>query len=355
MRSYSLDTTEGGGGRLSAEQEIEGLITRFSQFQATLGHSDRSFVAKFKELVSEKSWKLIRERKWPGHIKSDEVLSRLRALERRVDSTTAFNEQEFIDSMPFVRELNAEFSRLLSADKDRRGMIVLAPEGVGKSWWAASIVDEDPARRFYVHLASTWREKPLHILRGIADRIGASEEINPAAAQRAVVAKLNEINDPVLIIDEGHNGGIALWRLCKDLIATTKVRIVLMAFPTQFDQIRMSSTAAVAEARQFLRRCQRPILDSYRNGVKAEDIVAFLVGAGGFPKRAETEAVAAQLQTTVARNGNISVLSDALAEARAEADGSGTPLTLQLFAKALRELCGMDAKEQAAPVQGGGR
>lgn len=265
-------------------------------------------------------------------------------MRNRVDASNAFDVNEYVE-LPVVRAFNREFTRLLQAQKDRRGLIILASEGVGKTWWASRIVEEDPARRFYVHLNATWKDKAMHLLRGIAERIGSSLEANPASQQRAVIQKLNELKDPVLIIDEGHNGGITIWRILKDIIATTETRVVLMAFPTQFDQVRMASTSSVAEAKQFLRRCQRPIVEDYRNGVRTDDVMEFLVKAGKFPKGADVKALAEQIQPMVCREGNISLLADALEEARTEADHSGAPMTLELFAGALRGLRGVAAKQ----------
>lgn len=324
---------------VSEEVEIQKLATRFAALQKTLGLGDRAFFGRYKELGSEKSWSLIKEGNWRGAIKQGEVLKRLHAMRNRVDASSAFDANEYVE-LPSVKTFNQEFNRLLQAQKDRRGLIILASEGVGKTWWASRIVEEDPARRFYVHLNATWKDKSMHLLRGIAERIGASIEANPASQQRAVIQKLNELKDPVLLIDEGHNGGITIWRILKDIISTTEARVVLMAFPTQFDQVRMSSTSAVAEARQFLRRCQRPIVEDYRYGAKVPDVVEFLVKAGGFSRGVDVTSLADQIAPMVSRNGNISLLSDALEEARAEADHRGETLTLELFAAALRGLCG---------------
>lgn len=329
----------------SEDVEIPKLAARFAALQKTLNLGDRAFVGRYKELGSEKSWNLIKDGSWRGALKQDSVLKRLYAMRNRIEASSSFDADEYVE-LPVVKVFNWEFNRLLQAQKDRRGLIILASEGVGKTWWASRIVEEDPARRFYVHLNATWKDKSMHLLRGIAERIGASLENNPASQQRAVIQKLNELKDPVLLIDEGHNGGITIWRILKDIIATTETRVVLMAFPTQFDQVRMASTSAVAEAKQFLRRCQRPIVEDYRNGVRTADVIEFLVKACRFPKGADVNALAEQITPTVSRGGNISLLADALDEARAEADRRGETMTLELFATALRGLCGVAQKKE---------
>jgi hypothetical protein len=155
----------------------------------------------------------------------------------------------------------------------------------------------------------------------------------------SVVKFLRERPDMVIILDEGHNGGVAVFKLMKDLIDETPVRFVYLAFPTEFDQVRNSSIGSMAEARQLLRRCIRPIFDDYRDGITSRDISAYLKGSQ-FPPSSELNTVAEALTPKLSRNQNLSTLADAVEEARFEAqelEGDQKP-TLQMVVSACHAL-----------------
>lgn len=321
---------------------ITPLVARFVELQKTLGLGNTAFAARYKKFIpSERAWDRLKDGTWAGHHKEDKLIKALQDMVLYIEAAQSFSKDEFILT-PFAVRMNAHFERLLGSTKDRRCLICLAPEGVGKSWWASSVVVKDTTRRFYIRLSHTWREKSFHLAKGIAERLGAPIEKNPSKQMETLIAYIRSHPNLVLIIDEGHNGGVALLRLIKDLIDETDIRIVYLAFPTEFDQVRNSNLGSMAEARQIFRRCIRPIFDDYRDGIAAKDIQSVLVGSG-FPLTAEVRTVAATLAPKLSRNQNLSTLADAIDEAKCDAadtssDADNGP-TLQLVIQAVNALC----------------
>lgn len=330
------------------QTEIAELVKRFTGLQATLRLGNRAFAARYRKyLQSEKTWRLLRDNAWHGHIKPERALERLRGLARHVDAASAFDADDFMTELPFVKRFLAEVERLLGSPGDRRCMVVLAPEGVGKSWAASYLVGEDVEHRIYVRAPHTWRDKSLHIMRGLCEKLDAPTFRNPTAQFEALKAKLNE--RPVMIIlDEAHNTGVVGMKLIKDLIDETPTRFVYAAFPTEFDLVRSVNAGAVAEARQFLRRCIRPVFDDYRTGISVPDVLAYLTKSG-FEKSRDARTLAEQITPILARNHNLSTLADAVAQARDEADDTGTEMTLLMVANAVRSLVST-AADRSAPV-----
>ena len=333
-------------------REITALTARFSELQETLGLKNGPFAARYKKFVgSEKQWAMLCDGKWHGYLKPEKALRRLQDFAKFLDASEAFIEEEFLATMPFVAQMDARFELLLSSEKDRRGLICLAPEGVGKSWWASAKVKEDPAHRSYWRIPSTCREKPLHLLNALAEKLSVDVVKNPAEQHRIICAALRQRPNHVLIIDEAHNGGLALMKLLKDFTDETQWRFVYQAFPTEFDRVAGQSLGAIAEARQFLRRCIRPHFNSYRGGIGPADVVAFMVG-NKFEKCPALTLFANEVAPTLAVNHNLSGLADALADARDEAEESEVRLTLAMVKASIESICNTSIRP-LAETEGG--
>jgi hypothetical protein len=326
-------------------RQITTLTTRFAGHQARLGLKDGPFARRYSEFLgSEKTWTKLKDGTWAGHVNPERMLDRLKALDARLDGAAGFDEEAFLE-LPFVRRANYEFDRLLGSARDRRCLIILAPEGIGKSWWASRRLQDPKAAqpRFYLRVNHTWREKSFHLLRAMADKVGAPLAKNPAQQMAHLIDTLKSLGEVVFFIDEGHNGGVVLFKLLKDLIDETPARFVYMAFPTEFDAVRCSSGGGMAEARQLFRRSVKPIFDDWRSGVRPEDVAALMAGSG-VPRGRELTDVAARLAPLLARNQNISTLADAIVDAR-DAD---EPLTADLVAAAVAGLCTTATERRAA-------
>ncbi len=325
--------------------QINALSKRFAEHQARLNLKDGPFSRRYVEFLgSEKTWAKLKDGTWPGHVNPERILDKLKALDARLDGAAAFDRDNFITGLPFAQHLSRQFDRLMGSSRDRRCLICLAPEGVGKSWWMAwKLAEKMALQRFYMRVRHTSREKSFHLLRAMSDKVGAPLHKNPADQMAALIDALKSLGETVFFIDEGHNGGVVLFKLLKDLIDETPTRFVYAAFPTEFDAVRCSSGGGMAEARQLFRRSLKPIFDDWRDGAQPGDVEAFLAGSG-FPRGKELRTVAAQLAPLLARNQNISTLADALDEARS----TDEPLTLDLITEAVQSLCTTAVERKAA-------
>ena len=343
--------TNGTSNGLAAEIKL--LTDRLISHQEALGLGNREFAARYQQwLSSESTWLRLRNGNWQDKLNVEKTHRKLRDLVERLESARGFDPQAFLDQLPFVRMMNAQLERLLGSRGDRRGLVALAPEGVGKSWWSSSITTirdgtQNKTTYFYVRLRSTWRDKPLHILRALALKLGAPLEKSPAVQQEALVDHMRSLGQMVVILDEAHNGGVALFKIVKDLIDETAWRFVYLAFPTQYDEVRSRNTGATAEARQFLRRCLRPIFDDYRTGITDGDVVAYLKGRG-FKAGSEINQFAEHIAPRLANNYNQSTLADAVDDALAEADDLDRAATVADVRRAVESLTSSAAERRAS-------
>lgn len=334
------------------EQEINDLVTRLAEHQDALGLKNKEFAARYHQwLASSTTWMRLRQNKWQDILNHERIAEKLRDLTSRLDTARGFDAEAFIGELPFVTLMNAEYERLLGSRGDRRGIVALAPEGVGKSWWASGVnMDNGEENRrataFYLRIRSTWKDKPLHLLRALGLVLGAGQEKSPAAQQESLVHHMRALGPVVVVLDEAHNGGVALFKILKDLIDETPARFVYLAFPTQYDEVRSRNGGAIAEARQFLRRCLKPIFDDYRAGIGARDVSSYL-RARGF-KDAGLEKFAEAYVPRLAVNYNLSTLADAVDEAEAEADDSRRTPSLADVGRALDSLMSTAAERRAA-------
>lgn len=324
--------------------EVTDLVKRLAAHQAALGLRNKQFAARYKDwLKSESTWIRLIQGKWVGVLNHDRIAASLRDLAARLESARGFDDESFLRELPFVTLLNAQWERLLGSKGDRRGLVVLAPEGCGKSWWASSVTKRDSteevslnATAFYLRIRSTWKDKKLHLLQGMAVVLGAPMQKTPSLQHHSLVDHMRALGDVTVILDEAHNGGVELFKLLKDLIDETPARFVYLAFPTQYDEVRSKNTGAIAEARQFLRRCLRPVFDDYRNGISAEDVSAYLRARG--LTDAGMAAFAASMAPRLAVNYNLSTLADAADEAQAEAEEDDRKPTLENVRQAVEQL-----------------
>lgn len=323
--------------------DVNHLVTRIASHQDALGLPDTQFAARYKEFISSStSWTRLKQGKWVDHLNAPKTHSRLKALVDILEGAKSFEAERFVADLPFARSMNHQYERLLGSRGDRRCLMAVAPEGVGKSWWATATLKDSNSRGsircYYVRLQHTWREKSWQISKALARTIGASIETGPAAQQESLITQLRALGEIVIVLDEAHYGGVVLFRIIKDLIDETPARFVYLAYPTEYDAVRSRSSGAIAEARQLLRRCIRPIFDDYRAGISPKDVQSFL-GAMSIGKGVDLKAVAEELAQKLAQNQNLSTLADAVEEARGQAEDMECSLSLELVREAVNSLC----------------
>jgi hypothetical protein len=331
---------------------VNDLVKRFVAHQKALGLTDARFAARYKEyLGSHKTWIKLKAGDWAGHVNESRILAKLTKFAEQIDGARGFDAEQFNASLPYVVQMNAQFERLLASPLDIRGLISLAPQGVGKSWWASQLLDaEKTSPYFYLRLLHSWREKSYQLACAITKKLGGSLTRNPGEQMSELIKHAQSLGEIVLLIDEAHNGGIVLFKLLKDLVDETPMRFVYLGFPTEFDVIVGRSSSAIGESRQTLRRCLQPIHDDYRDGISAGDVVEYLAGAG-FKKNAELKAVAGELQPLVTARYNLTTLASAIRDAREQADDEDVTLTLGMVTSAVKALCSTAAQRRAGMLQ----
>jgi hypothetical protein len=330
-------------------QEITELVKRFEGHQRALGLSDGRFAARYdRYLGSHKTWKKLKDGDWEGHVHADRILLKLRKFAGDLDGARSFDEEQFLDSLPYVVQMNAQFERLLASPLDIRMLISLAPQGVGKSWWASSILkSEDKTPYFYCRMLHNWREKSWQQACAFSDVLGAGRTRNPGDQVAELIKHIQAMGEIVLLVDEAHNGGIILFKLLKDLIDETSMRVVYLGFPTEFDVIVGRTSSTIGESRQTLRRALQPIHDDYREGVAADDVEVYLAGQG-FKRTKELGKVADEITPLIAARYNLTTLATALRDARKQAEDEDVDLSLGLVTEAVRALCSTAAERRAA-------
>ena len=319
---------------MSPKERLSELVTRFAQLQESLRLSDRRFATRFRPyLRSEKQWTALRKNTWDGYLNLERTLINLERMAASLDGGAPV--LSFYDSLPFAREMDARLDDLLGTESDRRCVIVLATTGCGKTVWARRRSQDEPDALLYCRARPTWRENLFAIASGLAAAIGCPPEKSPRAQLDTLIDALRGGKQRTLLIDEAHDGGVALMKLAKTLIDETGTRFVYLAYPTEFDRVRGANEGALAEAKQLLGRTLKPIFDRYRSGLGAADIVEYLRAAAGLQKDGRT--VAEEMLPLVRANGNLRVLEDAIESARIEVGDKD--LTARAVHDALCDLC----------------
>ncbi len=336
----------------SHSNEINELTKRFVAHQRALGLSDARFAGRYERFLgSHKTWLKLKCGDWAGHVNESRILDKLKKFAEQIDGARTFDSEQFYRTLPYVQQMNAQLERLLASPLDIRGLVALGPQGLGKSWWASDVMaqnakEEQSAKYFYLRLLASHRERSYQIARAIMEKLGGTCPPNPGDIMPALIAHAKALGEFVIIFDEAHNGGIALFKVLKDLIDETAMRFVYLGFPTEFDVIVGSNRSAIGESRQTLRRCLQPICDEFRDGVMVADVEAYLAGQG-FPRNGELRKVAAEIQPLITVRYNLTTLATAVREARKQAEDQDVKLTLGMVNSALQAQCATAASRRA--------
>jgi hypothetical protein len=316
--------------------QVLAVVQRVREIQDTLRLSDRELVARYPQLGSAKSW---RERMLTGTLEGlnlRRLAARLGELAQVLDGGTPVD--QYLEDLGFAAAMSLKLARLEGQRTDRRILVCLAPTGVGKTVWARRAAHENRATRLYVRANPSWRENLVHICHGILDRMGETPvSAGKKAALDHLIAKLR-VEPKTLLIDEAHEGGVALMRILKVLVDETESRAVYLAYGTEFDRVRSATVGALIEAQQFLGRCMKPVFDTYASGTREPDVITYLRRAGGL--RGELAVVAREMLPLLRKNYNLRLLDDAIAEARQRAETAEQDLDAAAVLGVVREMCG---------------
>lgn len=328
--------------------ELKGLVAFLVKHQKTRDLSDRAMIAQFKNpngrllLGSAKTW---RERLCGADYSSLNVgrwVNRLSEVRLQIEGGA--RSTNFFKDLPITKLLTGELDRLEGASNDRRCVVCLAPTGVGKSVFIQAAARERPSCRRAVAAHPGWRDSVTNICCGILADFG--EEQPPYYGAAAAIDKLTRILQSMtwtLLIDEAHDGGVALMRVCRHLIDRTATRIFYSGYPTEFARVRTATAGAITEAQQFLGRCQKPIFDDYQEGTKDADVEFYVRQALGFDE-ADARTVATATTTTLQRRYNLRLLEDAIELAEKKSDEKDEEVTPAGLIKVVEQLAALPQK-----------
>jgi len=323
--------------------EIGSVTARLKEIQLSRKLSDRELVDEYPDLGSTKTW---RQRLLFGDLAGlnlERTLARLRRI--GVLLTGEQPDEVFYRDLPFTRELAARVGMLEQQTNDRRILVCLAPNGVGKSATCRWLVGQSRARRVAIRMLPTWRNKLLHIYTGICAGLGqALQTTNVAEAEQHAIALLRG-QHRTLFVDQAHEGGVALMHILRALVDETPSRFVYLAYSTAFRSVQTGSTDAMVEAKAFLGRCQKPIFDLYSDGTHSPDTALYLRRSAGLTAAA-AQGVANKVTAVLQATTNLRLLDDAIASARA-ADDSDDARPDVIVAEVYR-LSGLPVEQQQA-------
>ncbi len=324
--------------------EASGIVARLVEVQKARKLSDRDLVGEYPELGSSKTW---RQRLIGGSgdgLNPERTLAKLRRIAVVLEGGTP--DAVFFASLPFAREVIARLTLLERSTTDRRILVVLAPNGTGKTTTARWAVSQSRSTRAYCRLRPGWRNKGVHIANGIARALGAEDPLSsPADAEQRLISLLSG-QPRTVFLDQAHEGGPALMHLLRALVDETPSRFCYLGYDTAFRRVQTANTDALIEAQAFLGRCIKPIFDRYRTGTQVKDVSVFLqVGAG--LTAATADSVAARVTPVLQRNTNLRLLDDAVARARAVGvDDDVDPATIVPLVNELANLDSANLRDQ---------
>lgn len=305
-------------------EESKILVDRLISLQTTLKLSNAAFVARFRDsrgallLGSERTWERMKESDW-STLTLDRWIQKLREAVVHLDGGTPI--EQVYEDLPFYRTASKELDRLEGQTNDRRVLVILAITGTGKTIWARSQARANPAARLYLRATPAWRESGMAMCLELGRAMGLSDALEGQSYAKAVALVANHLrmNRRTVIIDEAHDGGILLMKLLRFWIDTTDTRFVYMAYPTEWARVVAASRGYLAEAKQFVGRALKPILDDWSSGPTDKDVAKFIARRMEVPN--VTNPLLPEIASIVRQSGGLRLLSDAIAESAQQADG----------------------------------
>ncbi len=293
------------------------VTTRLKAIQTERDLSDNALIAAYPDLRSQKTW---RQRLLAGRLDGlNPVRLRTRLIRIRAILDGGLPDEVFHPDAPFAVEFRARLAKLEVATNDRRILAALAANGCGKTSTTRWVLAQGAAARRLVRCRPSWRNKPLHICRGVAEVLGEKLESGSPADAEAKCIELLRAHETTLFFDQAHEAGVALMHLLRVFVDETPSRFVYLAYNTAFKQVLTGSSDAMLEAHAFLGRCQKPVFDLYRDGILATD-VAFHLQRGADLKADVAKSLAAKLTDPLRRATNLRLLEDAIDSARAASE-----------------------------------
>ena len=304
-------------------EESKILVDRLAAQQGNLKLSNAAFVARFRDargallLGSERTWERMKVADW-STLNLDRWIQRLRETVGQIDGGTPL--EEIYEDLPFYRAATAELARLEGQTNDRRVLVILAITGTGKTIWARTQTRTSPATRLYLRATPAWRESGMAVCLELARAMGFADAVQGQsyAAAVALVENHLRLNRRTVMIDEAHDGGIPLMKLLRHWIDTTDTRFVYMAYPTEWARVLAASRGHLAEAKQFIGRSLKPILDDWAGGPTDKDVIKFIAHRTGGLNASGP--MVKEIAPIIRQGGGLRLLADGIAEAAQSTD-----------------------------------
>lgn len=341
-----MDASKTQRSAWSPEQrtEAQAIVVRGIEVQRSRRLSDRQMVTEFPDLGSSKTWKSRLVEGDYGGLNPERTLERLRRFAAILDGNTP--DAVFWRELPFAQEVTARVGALERTTNDRRILVVLAPNGCGKTSVARYMVHQSRSQRCYCRLRPAWRNKAIHINNGLAHALGAADNSNNAAEAEQRVIGLLSGQPRTVFLDQAHEGGPALMHLLRVLVDETGSRFVYLGYNTAFRRVQSANTDALIEAQAFLGRCQKPIFNLYADGTQARDAIVYLQRAAGVSEGV-AKGIASRITPVLGAHTNLRLLDDAIVAA-AGASESDEAEPDRIVSEVFR-LAGLDPR-QAQPL-----
>jgi hypothetical protein len=311
------------------------LIARIEEYQKQLGANDSQFAAAHKNFVgSYDTWTRRLKTRDFKELNLTRWLPKLRGLVSRIDGQTYA--MAIYAQLPMTAFAEMRFAQLQGATSDRRCVPLIGDYGTGKSWSLRNLQRNHPGDVCFVEFAETARESKGAIVRKLGRALGLGDDTNPDRSFEAILDALRA-QSCILLIDEGHHGGLMLLKLVKSIINATNAAVMLGTYPTAWNRLTTQSSDAIAEARQFLGRCIKPIEMRWTKGSPDGDPAKYMRHAAGLDK-SDAGALARKIGAGIRANGNLRLLADAVDRARADADEKDEAVSPEAIERAVCEL-----------------
>jgi hypothetical protein len=320
----SIDDGASGG----IPPDLDQLIARVERHQERLALSDERFVARYKRhLKTVDSWVRTLRKRDPERLTARNIgrwTNTLRGLLVEIDGSS--REESIIKTLPILRAAVSLYDRIQGAEDDRRVAWLIGQTGTGKSVSLRYLRRLSPADTCLLIADPTWNGSRSIITRELAAALGVAQRGNAADTLSAVVEQLNS-SPATVLVDEFHEGGILLFKLIKTLVNKCPgVKFILATLPTAYARMLGGGRDTYEETRQLRRRSIGLVRKAWADGVRVEDIDAYIAASAPEIPDEERPIIAKNI-SRYCREMGLALLADAVAVARAAAEAADKPLT----------------------------
>ena len=318
----------GKGDSFVIPDSLDVAISRVERHEQTLALNNSEFVSRYdKWLTSVDSWSRV-VRRIPGKVTANNWKQWETRLSRLMEEVDGAFIGERIYPLPMLAEAKRIYNRLQGARGDIRVAWLVGSTGSGKTVALRYLQKTYPKETVYVFVLSGWRDRRSAILRGLADALGCEVQSSSDEMQRALIKRINA--QPVtFLMDEFHEGGVALVSIVKELIECCPfVRFLLTTWKTGFHSLENGSRFFVTA--QLVGRSLRPFNSDWENGPRKEDVLQYLTFSVPELSEEERGQLAREFLSRTKKWG-FRTLAQVVGAAKQEAETNETVLTVQML------------------------